>query len=137
MADASKHWVIRNAEGGLLKYLYATRAIFNVKTDRAFRVYTFAKESTVNKTLKKLEEFGLVGCEAVVVENEFAHEQFNEVQQRKDEQRKLEDQRFEEALSQTDEFTEGYHKYCRVCTRACKLNTNSVFFGRCPQLHVG
>lgn len=136
--DSAQHWVIKNSEGELLKYLYANKAVFTKKTDRAFRVYTFAKQSTVDKTLEKLKEFGWLGCEAVVVDNEDEHEEYNSIQQRKDEEDSQKQIDFENALKNADELTEGYHKYCRVCTRACKQNEKyTVFFGKCPQFDFG
>jgi hypothetical protein len=129
------HWVIKNKEGQLLKYLYGGpngKAVFNEKKDRAYRVYTFAKESTLNKTLEILKGFGWDDCEAVPIENESEHENFNCVQERKGEEAAQVKVDFEKALSEADELTEGYHKYCRVCTRGCKLSERNVFYGPCP-----
>ena len=126
-------WIIKNNEGGLLKYLYAHKAVFTKPTDRAFRVYTFAKYVTVEKTLENLKEFGWENCEVLQLENEDALEQFNTVQQHKDTIITQNNINYDTALLNASEFTEDRHKYCRVCSRGCKLSVNTVFYGRCPQ----
>lgn len=131
------HTVIKNREGQLLKYLYADKAIFNSSDSRAFRVYTFAKAETVEKTLKKLKEWGHEGCIAVKVD-EKEHEQYNVVEQRKTKESDTEKKRMQELIEEnSDEYSLEFHKWCRICTKTCKLSNKVTFYGPCSQLDLG
>lgn len=133
--DSSRHWIIKNSEGQLLKYLHKDRAVFCKPNDKSFRVYTFAKMSTVEKTLEKLKNFGLENCEAIEVENQDAHDKFDIVQQHQDEVRVKNLEVFNQQIlaGREDYWDEKVHDYCKACSRGCKVDATISFFGPCPQ----
>jgi len=129
-------WTIKNKDGNILKYLYKEHALFNQNKDRAFRALVSAKRETVERTLKKLIEWGHEGCEIIQIsDNE--HEKYNIVEKRKNQEQDKENKKFQELIDNNDdEFFKEYIPQCRICSRSCKQRMIATIWGRCPQLDV-